>query len=160
MKKLSKIVVIRSLTILALIALPIVGADCEDIINQIGQNPCTGENTVAGDWTLIYNAGTTNDICPGENLVLPSSTGGTATLKCPNELAVQRNYTLSGTTLEYTQTGAQYQVQFTESCEMVLSGINNNRILYYALTSSLPTSRFKTGSVGSQNSSQTPTENK
>lgn len=138
MRKLSRLVLIRTLTVLSLIALPIIGADCEDIINQIA-NPCTGDNNIAGDWTLIYNAGTTNDICPGERLVLPSSTGGTATLTCPQGTGIQRNYTVSGTTLEYTQTGAQYNVQFTQSCEMVLSGINNNRILYYSATSGNPT---------------------
>lgn len=86
MKKLSKIALLRSLTIIMLVMLPLLGTDCEDIINQLGNNPCTGTNTIAGDWTLIYNAGTLNDICPGERVVLPSSTGGTAQLTCPRLL--------------------------------------------------------------------------
>jgi hypothetical protein len=134
MKKLSKIALLRSLTIIMLIALPLLGTDCEDIINQISQNPCSGTSTISGDWTLIYNAGTLNDICPGERVVLPSNTGGTAQLTCPNGTTISRNYTLTGSTLEYTQTGAEYTVDFTENCEMVLSGINNGRILYYSTT--------------------------
>lgn len=138
MKKLSKIALLRTFTILVLVALPILGTDCEDIINQLGNNPCSGTNTIAGDWTNIYNAGTTNDICPGERVVYPNGTSGTATLTCPqNSAVVNRLYTLSGTTLTYTETGAEYSVQFTSDCQLVLTGINNNRILYYAVTSSI-----------------------
>lgn len=39
--------------------------------------------------------------------------------------------------MTYTETNAQYNVQFTENCEMVLSGINNDRILYYSATSNI-----------------------
>ncbi len=133
MRKLSKLAVIRSMTIVVLVMLPLLGSDCEDFINQINNNPCSGTNTIVGTWNLIYNAGTLNDICPGEQVVYPSSSGGTATLTCPGRTGISRLYNVSGSTLTYTETGAEYTVSFTENCEMVLSGINNNRILYYSV---------------------------
>lgn len=60
MKKMSKIVTIRIITVLFLAALPFMGSSCEDVINVITQPP-TGN--IQGSWTLIYNAGTTLDIC-------------------------------------------------------------------------------------------------
>jgi hypothetical protein len=163
MKKLSKFVLIRSFTILALIMLPILGTDCEDIINQINNNPCSGTNTIAGTWNLIYNAGTLNDICPGEQVIYPSSSGGTATLTCPNRTGISRLYSVSGSTLTYTETNAQYTVSFTENCELVLTGINNGRILYYSVQSSDKTRNIesKPNSINSNSSetSNVPTPN-
>ena len=131
MKKMNKIVTIRIITIIMLICLPFLGSDCEDIINQIA--PTTGE--LAGNWTLIYNGGTTLDVCPGEMVSYPSSTGGTASLTCPEQSPVDRDYSVSGTNppvLTYTSSGMQYEVSFTQNNELVLAGINNNRILYYS----------------------------
>lgn len=128
MKKMSKIVTIRIITVLFLAALPFLGSDCEDVINVITQPP-TGN--IQGSWTLIYNAGTTLDICPGETVTYPNQTGGTATLQCPNQNAIDRDYTVSGATLTYTSSGMQYEVSFTQNNELVLTGVNNNRLLYY-----------------------------
>ena len=128
MKKMNKIVTIRIITAVMLICLPFLGSDCEDIINQLDPTP----GTLQGDWTLIYNGGTTLDVCPGENVIYPSSTGGTATLTCPEQSSVDRAYTVSGSTLTYTSSGMEYEVSFTQNNELVLAGINNNRILYYS----------------------------
>jgi hypothetical protein len=128
MKNKYKTLSLRLITALMLVSLTLVGSDCEDIINQIG-GP-TGD--ITGQWQLIYNAGTTNDICPGETVNFPSSSSGTATLTCPNVTPITRNYTISGSTLTYTATSVEYQVQFTQNNELVLTGINNNRILYYS----------------------------
>lgn len=128
MKKMSKIVTIRIITVLFLAALPFMGSSCEDVINVITQPP-TGN--IQGSWTLIYNAGTTLDICPGENVTYPSSSGGTATLQCPNQTSIDRDYTVSGSTLTYTASNMQYEVSFTQNNELVLTGVNNNRLLYY-----------------------------
>jgi hypothetical protein len=128
MKKMSKIVTIRIITVLFLASLPFLGSDCEDVLNVITQPP-TGN--IQGSWTLIYNAGTTLDICPGETVSYPSSSGGTATLQCPDQSAVDRDYTVSGSTLTYTSSGMQYEVSFTQDSQLVLSGVNNNRLLYY-----------------------------
>ncbi len=123
---------LRLITGLMLVSLPFLGSDCEDVINQITTNPCSNNSSIVGEWTLIYNAGTLLDICPGEVVNFPSQSSGTATLTCPSQNPISRLYTLSGTTLEYTETGMQYNVNFTENCELVLSGINNERILYYS----------------------------
>ena len=130
MKKMNKIVTIRIITIVMLTCLPFLGSDCEDIINQIA--PITGE--LRGNWTLIYNQGGTLDVCPGEMVDYPSNTGGTATLTCPEQSPIERDYSVSGTTLTFTASGMQYEVGFTQNNELVLAGLNNNRILYYATT--------------------------
>ncbi len=124
-KKLS----IRLITGLMLLSLPFLGSDCEEILNNTSP---TGD--ITGSWTLIYNAGTTLDICPGEMVTYPSASGGTATLKCPNATEISRQYSISGSTLTYTDSGVQYSYQFTQNNELVLTGINNNRILYYSQT--------------------------
>ena len=126
MKSNYKGISLRILTVLLLLSLPFLGSDCEDIINQISP---TGD--ITGDWTLIYNEGT-RDICPGETANFPSATGGTATLKCPESIAISRLYQInSSNVLTYTETGVEYQVSFTSSNELVLTGVNNNRVLYY-----------------------------
>lgn len=127
----SKIYVIRIITVLMLVSLPFLGSDCEDIINQVTQDPCSGGD-ITGNWTFIYNSGTLLDICPGETVNFPNNTGGTATLTCPNQSGISRNYTVSGQTLTYTETSMQYQVCFDNQGHLVLNGINNNRILYYS----------------------------
>lgn len=128
MKKMSKVVTIRIITALMLVSLTLVGSDCEDVINQITQP--TGDLT--GNWTLIYNAGTLLDICPGETVNFPNASGGDATLTCPNQNGITRTYSVSGSTLTYTSSGIEYNVSFTQNNELVLTGINNNRILYYS----------------------------
>jgi hypothetical protein len=152
MTKFQKLLTIRLATALFLISLPFLGSDCEDIINQNNQ---TG--TLTGDWTLIYNAGTTLDICPGEQVNFPSESGGVATLKCPSQGDITRNYTVSGTTLTYTESGIKYEVAFTQNNELVLSGINNNRILYYSNQISTNTSdnRNEPAKNSASNSSET-----
>lgn len=130
MKKMSKVVTIRIITALMLVSLTLVGSDCEDIINQISQP--TGD--ITGNWTLIYNAGTLLDICPGETVNFPNASGGDATLTCPNQTGINRTYSVSGSTLTYTASGVEYNVGFTQNNELVLTGINNNRILYYSNT--------------------------
>lgn len=144
---------LRIITALMLVSLPFLGSDCEDVINQINQGP-TGE--LSGNWTLIYNGGSLLDICPGEMVNFPSNSGGTATLQCPEQSPIDRNYTVTGTTLEYTDSGMQYDISFTENSELVLSGVNNNRILYYAstITDNKKNSVNPSGSSSRNNSSE------
>jgi len=126
MKKLLKFSIMRTITVLMVLSLPFLGSDCEDIINQINTS-----QSIVGSWKLIFNEGSLHDICPGETVNFPSTSGGTATLQCPNQSPITRNYTVSGTTLEYTASGVQYEISFTQANELVLSGLNVNRILYY-----------------------------
>lgn len=129
MKKFSKVVTIRIITALMVVSLPFLGSDCEDIINQI-----TPTGNIQGNWTLIYNAGTTLDICSGETVTFPNNTGGNATLQCPNQTSIDRAYTVSSSNLTYTASGIQYNFSFTSNNELVLTGVNNNRVLYYSTT--------------------------
>lgn len=143
----SKVVTIRIITALMLVSLTLVGSDCEDVINQITQP--TGD--ITGNWTLIYNAGTLLDICPGETVNFPNASGGDATLTCPNQTGINRTYSVSGSTLTYTASGIEYNVGFTQNNELVLTGINNNRILYYSSSISDKNNQSGTGSKNSAN---------
>lgn len=129
MKTMYKNLSLRIITGLMLLSLPFLGSECTEVLSD--NNP---SGDITGNWTLIYNAGTTLDICPGETVNYPSASGGTATLQCPGETAITRSYTVSGSTLSYTDSGVQYSYQFTQNNELVLTGINNNRILYYSRT--------------------------
>lgn len=152
MKKMSKVVALRIITVIMLLSLPLLGSDCEDVINQITQP--TGD--LSGTWYFIYNAGTTLDVCPGEVVVYPSASGGSATLTCPEQTAITRNYTVSGSTLTYTDTGVEYNVGFTSSNQLVLTGINNNRILYYSnsISDKNPVNQKEGKTVSNYNSSE------
>lgn len=131
MKKFNKFVALRVITVMAIVMLPFLGSDCNEILNQNNPQPCTGGD-ITGNWTLIYNSGTLLDICPGETVNFPNNSGGTATLTCPNQSGIQRTYTVSGQTLTYTETSIQYQVCFDNSGNLVLNGIGNDRVLYYS----------------------------
>ena len=133
MKKMSKVVTIRIITALMLVSLTLVGSDCEDIINQVTQDPCSAGD-ISGNWTYIYNTGTLHDICPGETVNFPNNTGGTATLTCPYQTGIERLYTVSGDVLTYTETSTEYNISYDDQCNLVLTGINNARILYYSST--------------------------
>jgi len=121
----SKVVTIRIITALMLVSLTLVGSDCEDIINQVTQDPCTAGD-ITGNWTYIYNSGTLMDICPGEVVNFPNNTGGTATLT-------------------YTETSVQYQICFDDQGHLVLKGLNTARTLYYS--SSISDKKITKGNV-------------
>lgn len=126
-----------------LLSLPFLGSDCEDIINQINN---TGD--ITGEWTLIYNSGSTNDICPGETANFQSN--GIATLTCPFQSPVDRNYTYTSNTLTYTASGMAYTVAF-DGDQVQLSGTNNNRNLFY--TRGIITDKKKTEQNGNKSNS-------
>lgn len=144
MKKMSKVVTIRIITILMLVSLPMLGSDCEDIINQVTQDPCT-TGDITGNWTYIYNSGTLLDICPGEVVNFPNNTGGTATLTCPNQSGITRSYTVSNQILTYTETSVKYQICFDSDGHLVLNGIGTGRTLYYS--SSISDKKSSEGNV-------------
>lgn len=65
----------------------------------------------------------------GENVTYPSSSGGTATLQCPNQTSIDRDFSVR---LNINLYSIQYdEVSFTQNNELVLTGVNNNRLLYY-----------------------------
>ena len=151
MKNRYKTFSLRIITGLMLLSLPFLGTDCEEILNQIG----TPTGTLQGDWTLVYNGGSTLDVCPGETANFPSNTNGTATLQCPNQTAITRDYSVNGATLTYTSSGIQYEISFTQNNELVMTGVNTNRILYYSTqVPSKPGNVSETKPDSSSNSSE------
>ncbi len=151
MKNRYKTFSLRIITGLMLLSLPFLGTDCEEILNQIG----TPTGTLQGDWTLVYNGGSTLDVCPGETANFPSNTNGTATLQCPNQTAITRDYSVNGATLTYTASGIQYEISFTQNNELVMTGVNTNRILYYSTqVPSKPGNVSETKPDSSSNSSE------
>ncbi len=154
MKKFNKFVFLRIIVLLSIVSLPFLGSDCNEILNNNNnQDPCTGGD-ITGTWTLIYNSGTLLDICPGETVNFPNNSGGTATLTCPNQSGIQRNYTVSGQTLTYTETSIQYQVCFDNAGNLVLNGIGNDRVLYYSSSITGSTSKSTGNNVINYNSSE------
>ncbi|HEY3250661.1 MAG TPA: hypothetical protein VGK25_06040 [Ignavibacteria bacterium] len=116
---------LRSFFVLLVISLSFIGSDCDKTIISGGT---TGD--ITGQWRLIYNAGTLNDICAGERVNFQSN--GVANLTCPgNGQSIQRNYTVSGSTLTYTETNIQYRIVTLNNTDLELEGINNERYLYY-----------------------------
>jgi hypothetical protein len=95
-------------------------------------SPSIVTQSIQGSWVLIYSAGTL-DICPGEEVTFPGGLSGTAQLKCPNQPAIFRDYTVTAGVLKYTASGVQYQISFTTDGLLALTGINNSRILYYLM---------------------------
>lgn len=135
MNKNLKFVFLRTLTLLILITFPFIGSDCEEFINQISTQ-CQGNAVnVVGTWKFVYYLGGLRDICSGETVTFNSN--GTATLQCPNRPPITRSYTINNNLLKYTETNMQYCLSsYQNNTELQLTGVNNNRILYYQRISS------------------------
>jgi len=125
--KFNKYSFIRTLIILLLISLPFMASDCANGILNGGN---TGD--VKGQWRLDDIQGYRQDVCLGEIANFPSTTGGTATLTCPNNGPSQtRLYTVSNNTLTYTETGVAYDIN-SNGVTLTLTGTNNlGRTLIY-----------------------------
>ena len=106
--------------------LPLIG--CKDDIFS------DSSDDISGTWRLYYNSGILHDVCPGEVVTFPSNTGGIAVLKCPNEDSLSRHYTVSGSTLTYTETGVSYTITGLSSTDLQLEGTGSSqgRYLYYS----------------------------
>jgi len=116
----------RTFLVLLVISLAFIGSDCNKLIEVIGGNNAD----LTGNWKLIYNSGTLNDICPGETI--DSQSNGIAAISCPgNGQSINRNYTNSGNVLTYTETGIKYDIKTLTSTDLELQGVNNDRYLYY-----------------------------
>jgi hypothetical protein len=121
----------RTFVIMLVISLAFIGSDCNKIIEVVGGNNAD----LTGNWKLIYNSGTLNDVCPGEKINFQSN--GIAAITCPgNGQSINRNYTNSGNVLIYTQTGIKYNIKTLTSTDLELQGVNNDRYLYYTRVTS------------------------
>lgn len=123
--------IFRSLILLLLLIPPFVGSDCTDLLEQ--QVTCNGGD-ISGNWVLINHSGSNHDVCPGEIVLFPSNTGGSATLQCPNSIPTTKDYTVSNATLTYTSSGVKYCIQKATDT-LIISSTNlsssNSRTLTY-----------------------------
>ena len=151
MMKKQKILLLRTITALMLVSLPFLGSDCEDVINQLTQT-CNGNAVnLIGTWRFIQNVGGLRDVCLGETVQFSTSS---AVLTCPNQTAITRTYSVStDNVLTYNESGMQYCVAGDED-ELQLTGLNNDRILYYIRISS-----DNPGNTKADTDGKTPTVN-
>ena len=110
-----------------LVYMTITGSECEDALNSlIPEVP--GE--VVGNWKLIEQTGSLQDICPDETVVFQSS--GQAQLTCPNSNTITRNFEVVNNVLTYTQTSISYNMEYSNNNqELLLTGSNVSRNLKY-----------------------------
>jgi hypothetical protein len=127
-KKILKSNLIKTLLVLGLIALPLSGSDCQQVL--------TGNTgSIEGKWKLVYNSGSNHDICPGE--IVNFQTNGVANLQCPPyQQSINRNYSVSNGILTYTETGVEYRIDNVTNYDLQLSGLNGiSRVLNYSKVS-------------------------
>ena len=121
----NKAVLYKVLILSAIIfSFPFIGSDCE---NNIIGNGTTG--SLIGSWELVSVQGNLQDVCLGETVTY--DTTGIATLQCPNQNSITRNYTVSNNILSYTETGIQYDITTLSATTLVLEGRNVGRTLSY-----------------------------
>ena len=122
-----KLKYLKTLILLIILFFPFIGTDCINTTTHI-----TGDN-ILGFWTLVSSTGgTLHDICPGETINFQSS--GVADLTCPGEQTLSRNYRLTGSVLEFIDTGVEYDVNLKNNgntMEMMGIGSVSGRILEY-----------------------------
>jgi len=117
---------IRTILLISILSFAFIGTECENILNG-GSAP----EDLLGRWQLVRQTGALQDVCDGETVEFQTNT---ATLKCPNQLEIIRNYTVSNGVLTY-ETGVSYE--FTVRTEndttklLDLIGSNVSRNLYY-----------------------------
>lgn len=109
---------------MSLASFAFIGANCDELLNALGS---AGE--VYGTWQLQRQEGSGQDVCEGE--VVEFRENGTATLQCPGDNPIQRNYTRSGDVITFTSTGVEYNVETPSDTELRLVGVNVTRILEY-----------------------------
>ena len=127
-KTLLKSNLVKTLLLLGLIALPLSGSDCQQVL--------TGSSgSIEGTWKLVYNSGSNHDICPGETVNF--QTNGIAILQCPPYIqTINRNYTVSNGILTYTETGVEYRIDNVTAYDLQLTSLNGvNRVLNYSKVS-------------------------
>ncbi len=121
----NKAVLYKVLILSAIIlSFPFTGSDCE---NNIIGNGTSG--SLIGSWELVSVQGNLQDVCAGETVTY--DTTGIATLQCPNQNPITRNYTVSNNILSYTETGIQYDITTLSSTTLILEGRNVGRTLSY-----------------------------
>jgi len=115
---------------LILITFPLIGSECNTLIN--GNDVSLKE--LLNTWLLQRQSGIYIDVCPEEQVTFFNSF--TATIICPNKDTVVKTFSLNNSdkTITYTQTGVIYKYEVITSNNVTylnLYGVNVNRNLYY-----------------------------
>ncbi|HQY19611.1 MAG TPA: hypothetical protein PK294_04845 [Ignavibacteria bacterium] len=110
-----------------LIYMTITGSECQDALNAIVPEV---PGDIVGNWKLIEQTGSLQDICPDETVIFQTS--GQAQLTCPNSNTITRNFEVVSNVLTYTQTSISYNMEYSNNNqELLLSGSNVDRNLKY-----------------------------
>jgi len=118
--------VFKFLLILTLISFPLISSDCENLLNNEEPTP----QSFVGNWRLVQQTGALQDICPQENVNFRSD--GVAELTCPEGQTLVRDYSVSGSELNYDQTSLKYEYEFEDNEQKLnLYGVNVSRNLFY-----------------------------
>lgn len=110
---------------MAMASFAFVGANCDELLNALG-----GAGDVYGNWELQRQEGSGQDVCENERVEFREN--GTATLTCPGDSPINRNYTRSGDVLTFTASGVRYNIQTPGNNELILVGVNVTRTLEYS----------------------------
>lgn len=112
---------------LILVYMTVTGSECQDALNALVPEV---PGDIVGNWKLIEQTGSQQDICPDETVVFQSS--GQAQLTCPNSNTITRNFEVVNNVLTYTQTSISYNMEYSNNNqELLLTGSNVSRNLKY-----------------------------
>lgn len=110
---------------LILISLSVIGSDCDKLLD----NNTIVPEAIFGDWKLDTQTGALQDICSGETVKFQST--NIALLTCPNAVPISRDFIIENSTLKYTQTAVNYEIDILNSDTLSLRGQNVSRNLVY-----------------------------
>ncbi len=113
---------IKIFTIPIVCFLVLTGCTEEVVAPQIQEN-------IIGTWALRSQSGSAPAICEGE--ILQFDNDGIAVSQCPEKQQVVVPYTAANNVLTFTETNVQYNIEKPSDTNLVLTGINVDRILKY-----------------------------
>lgn len=87
------------------------------------------QSNIIGLWGLREQSGTAPEVCTGEMAQFNSN--GIAVFQCPGFEGVQTEFNAIDDILTFTETNVQYTIQKPTDTNLVLTGINIDKILKY-----------------------------
>lgn len=144
----NRVRILRFFLFLILISFPLISSDCENLLNN---DPAP--ETFVGNWRLVQQTGALQDICPQENVSFRSD--GVAELTCPEGQTILRDYSISGSNLNYNQTSLNYEFEFEDNDQKLnLYGVNVSRNLFYEKVTATKNNTAKRSDGVQNNSSE------